>query len=138
MTPICNFRELAAPIPAFRRAPAKRACYTFAHMAAKKQKKQTSEIGRLTNTVERGFAALAEDIGKLDAKIDKVEERLENRLDKLDAEIDSAETNLAGKLTRVDVKLTKFEESEIDKRMQLEVQVATIEKHLGLHKKIAA
>ena len=70
-------------------------------MAAKKQKKQTSEIGRLTNTVERGFAALAEDIGKLDAKIDKVEERLENRLDKLDAEIDSAETNLAGKLTRV-------------------------------------
>ena len=52
--------------------------------------------------------------------------------------IDSAETNLAGKLTRVDVKLSKFEEHEIDKRMQLEVRVATIEKHLGLDKKIAA
>ena len=90
-------------------------------------KKRTSEIARLTNTVERGFAALAEDIGKLDAKIAKVEAQLDHRLDKVDAKID-----------RLDVKLTKFEESEIDKRKQLEVRATAVEKHLGLDKKIAA
>jgi septal ring factor EnvC (AmiA/AmiB activator) len=97
------------------------------HFLCMPPKKQTSDIARLTNTVERGFAALAEDIGKLDSKIDKVEARLDHRLDKVDANID-----------RLDTKLTKFEERELDKRMQLEVRVATIEKHLGLDKKIAA
>jgi septal ring factor EnvC (AmiA/AmiB activator) len=53
--------------------------------------------------------------------------RLDSRIDKLDAKID-----------RLDTKLTKFEEHEIDKRLQLEVRVTTIEKHLGLDKKIAA
>jgi dynactin complex subunit len=55
------------------------------------------------------------------------ESRLDGRIDKLDAKID-----------RLDTKLTKFEEHEIDKRLQLEVRVTTIEKHLGLNKKIAA
>jgi hypothetical protein len=41
-------------------------------------------------------------------------------------------------INRLDTKLTKFEEHEIDKRLQLEVRVSAIEKHLGLHKKIAA
>jgi DNA invertase Pin-like site-specific DNA recombinase len=41
-------------------------------------------------------------------------------------------------LMAIDAKLTKFEESEIDKRLQLEVRVSTIEKHLGIDKKIAA
>jgi hypothetical protein len=56
-----------------------------------------------------------------------VETRRDRRIDKLDSKID-----------RIDVKLTKFEENEIDKRLQLEVRVATIEKHLGIDKKIAA
>jgi hypothetical protein len=44
-----------------------------------------------------------------------------------------------GRMTdRLDTRLTKFEENEIDKRKQLQVRVATIEKHLGLDKKIAA
>jgi hypothetical protein len=47
-------------------------------------------------------------------------------------------TRLDAKIDRLDTKLTKFEESEIDKRKQLEVRVTTIEKHLGLDKKIAA
>jgi cell division protein FtsB len=55
------------------------------------------------------------------------EARLDRRIDKVDAKID-----------RLDTKLTKFEENEIDKRKQLEVRVAAIERHLGLHKKIAA
>jgi hypothetical protein len=42
------------------------------------------------------------------------------------------------KIDRLDAKLTKFEEREIDKRKQLEVRVTSIEKHLGLDKKIAA
>jgi uncharacterized protein YdcH (DUF465 family) len=91
------------------------------------RKRPTTPLTRLTSTVERGFAALAEDIGKLDAKIDRVEARLDHRLDKVDAQID-----------RLDTKFTKFEESEIDKRKQQEVRVAAIEKHPGLHKKIAA
>jgi hypothetical protein len=57
---------------------------------------------------------------------------------KLDAKIDSVESNLAGKINRLDTKLTKFEDHEIDKRLQLEVRVSSIEKHLGLDKKIAA
>jgi dynactin complex subunit len=56
-----------------------------------------------------------------------VETRLDHRIDKLDSKID-----------RLDTKLTKFEENEIDKRLQLEVRVSTIEKHLGIDKKIAA
>ncbi len=84
------------------------------------RKRPTTPITRLTSTVERGFAALAEDIAKLHTKVD------------------AAESNLAGKLNRLDTKFTKFEESEVDKRKQLVVRVAAIEKHLGLHKKIAA
>ena len=92
-------------------------------------KKTRSPIARRTDTVERGFAALAEDIAKLPTKDDlaSIETRLDRRIDKLDAKLD-----------RLDTKLTKFEEHEIDKRLQLEVRVSAIEKHLGLDKKIAA
>ena len=56
-----------------------------------------------------------------------VETKLGKRIDQLDSKVD-----------RLDTKLTKFEENEIDKRKQLEVRVSTVEKHLGLEKKIAA
>ena len=81
-----------------------------------------SPIARLTDTVERGFAALAEDIAKLPTKDD----------------LAAAETRLDRRIDKLDTKLTKFEEHEIDKRLQLEVRVSAIEKHLGLDKKIAA
>jgi predicted nucleic acid-binding Zn-ribbon protein len=86
-------------------------------MAAKKTTLETlaALISNASKSADEKFAALAEDIGAV-----------ETRLDSLDAKID-----------RLDVKLTKFEENEIDKRKQLEVRVTTIEKHLGLDKKIA-
>jgi septal ring factor EnvC (AmiA/AmiB activator) len=96
-------------------------------MAAKK----LSDVAQLAKTVERGFAALAEDIGKLDAKIDHVEQ-------KLTARIDHVEQKLTAQIEKLDTKLGKFEDSEIDKRKQLEVRVTAIERHLGLDKKIAA
>jgi hypothetical protein len=71
-------------------------------------------ISESSASADKKFAALAEDIS-------------DGRIDKLDAQID-----------RIDTKLTKFEENEIDKRLQLEVRVTTIERHLGLDKKIAA
>ena len=93
-------------------------------MAAKKT--TPKELGEMLGYIVKHMAT-KDDIARLD-----------RRIDKLDAKIDDVETNLAGKLTRLDVKLTKFEESEIDKRKQLEVRVTGIEKHPGLHKKIAA
>src|SRR5271157_5593873 len=90
-------------------------------------------ISKASASADNKFAALAEDIADIKSKmatkddLAATESRLDRRIDKLDAKID-----------RLDTKLTKFEESEIDKRKQLEVRVSTIEKHLGLDKKIAA
>jgi hypothetical protein len=103
-------------------------------MAAKKTtKNRKATLDSILSTVERGFAAVAEDIGDIKNKmatkdnLAAVETRLERRIDKLDAKFD-----------RVDTKLTKFEDREIDKRLQLEVRVVAIEKHLGIDKKITA
>jgi hypothetical protein len=101
--------------------------------AKKPTKKRKASLDIILSTVERGFAAVAEDIADIKNKmatkdnLAAVETRLDRRIDKLDAKFD-----------RVDTKLTKFEEHEIDKRLQLEVRVSNIEKHLGLDKKIAA
>ena len=102
-------------------------------MAAKKT--TLDSLARLISkgsaSADNKFAALAEDIADIKSKmatkddLAAVEGRLDRRIDKLDAKID-----------RLDTKLTKFEESEIDKRKQLEVRVTSIEKHLGLDKKI--
>jgi hypothetical protein len=53
-------------------------------------------------------------------------------------EIADLRKEMATNINRLDTRLSKFEEREIDKRLQLEVRVATIEKHVGLDKKIAA
>src|ERR1700733_13265890 len=67
-----------------------------------------------------------------------VESKLNGHIDPLDAKLDRIETSLYAKIDRLDTKLTKFEENEIDKRLHLEVRVTTIEKQLGIEKKIAA
>jgi hypothetical protein len=82
------------------------------------------EIGEmLTHVVER--MAAKDDLAEMATKEDI--SRLDDRFDQVDTKIE-----------RLDTKPTKFEESEIDRRKQLEVRVATIEKHLGIDKKIAA
>ena len=110
-------------------------------MTAKKPtKKRTASLDIILSTVERGFAAVADDNADIKNKMATKDDiaRLDTRIDKLDTKIDSVESNLAAKINRLDVKLTKFEENEIDKRLQLEVRVAAIAKHLGINKKIAA
>ena len=104
------------------------------HMAkTKSAKPRKATLDTIFSTMERGFAAVAEDIADIRSKmatktdLAALETRLDHRIDKLD-----------GKLDRVDGKLGKFEEHEIDKRLQLEVRVSAIEKHLGINKKIAA
>jgi dynactin complex subunit len=87
------------------------------HMTAKKT--TLKELGEMIAHVVKHMAT-KDDLAA-------VESRLDGRIDQLDAKID-----------RIDTKLTKFEENEIDKRLQLEVRVTTIEKHLGLERKIAA
>jgi hypothetical protein len=118
-------------IAAILRAPQPTGMVYFPHMAAQKpNKKRKASLDIILSTVERGFAAVAEDIADIKSKmatkddLAAVETRLDRRIDKLD-----------GKLDRLDTKLTKFEEHEIDKRLQLEVRVSAIEKHLGLDKK---
>jgi flagellar capping protein FliD len=100
----------------------------FPHMAAKKM--TLNELGDMLAHVVK-YMATKDDLAALETRLDR-------RIDKLDTKIDSVESNLAAKINRLDTKLTKFEENEIDKRLQLEVRVASIEKHLGSNKKIAA
>jgi hypothetical protein len=104
------------------------------HMAKKKSARpRKATLDTIFSTMERGFAAVAEDVADIKSKmatkedLTAVETRLDRRIDKLD-----------GTLDRLDSKLNKFEEHEIDKRLQLEVRVSAIEKHLGIDKKIAA
>jgi hypothetical protein len=110
-----------SPLQTVRRSNRPNSRTLQAHRLKSMTKKPRSPIARLTDTAERGFAALAEDIAKLPTKDDlaAAETRLDRRIDKL-------------------AKMTKFEEHQIDKRKQLEVRVSAIEKHLGLDKKIAA
>jgi hypothetical protein len=90
-------------------------------MAAKKT--TLKELGEMLAHVVKHMAT-KDDLSELETR--------------LDTKIDTVESNLSGRINRIDTKLTKFEEHEIDKRLQLEVRVMTIEKHLGLEKKIAA
>jgi hypothetical protein len=85
-------------------------------MAAKNRtKKPKATLDSVLSTIERGFAAVADDITDIKSKMATKDD-----------------------INRLDTKLAKFEEHEIDKRLQLEVRVSAIEKHPGLDKKIAA
>jgi hypothetical protein len=136
-----NFRALPFPIFTLRYSqtidalvPHRPAVVYFPHMTAENRtKKRKATLDSVLSTVERGFAAVADDITDIKSKM-----ATKDDIGRLDKKIDSVESSLAGKINRLDIKLTKFEEHEIDKRKQLEVRVTAIEKHLGLDKKIAA
>jgi hypothetical protein len=98
-------------------------------MAPKKQTKtHKATLDSILSTVDRGFAAVADDITDIKSK-------MATKDDIADLRREMATKN---DINRLDTKLTKFEDHEIDKRLQLEVRVSAIEKHLGLDKKIAA
>jgi hypothetical protein len=101
----------------------------FRHMAAKdRTKKRKATLDSVLSTVERGFAAVADDITDIKSKMATKEDLADLR----------REMATKDDIKRLETKLGKFEEREIDKRLQLEVRVSAIEKHLGLDKKIAA
>jgi hypothetical protein len=84
------------------------------HMAAKKT--TLKELGEM---IERGFAAVASDIADVKSTL-------------------ADHTKILNDHTR-DLAIIKHDvTNNLDKRLQLEVRVTTIEKHLGLDKKIAA
>ena len=97
----------------------------------------------LTATVERGFAAVADDIAKLDRRVARVEERvvrLDERLVGLDERVANIERELSGIRRDLDQLSDKVDNTtgyrkEIDHALE---RIARIERHLGLDKKIAA
>jgi hypothetical protein len=91
-------------------------------------KKRKASLDAILPTVERGFAAIADDIADIKSKMATKDDIADLR----------REMATKDDINRLDTKLTKFEEREIDKRLQLEVRASAIEKHLGLDKKIAA
>jgi hypothetical protein len=85
------------------------------HRAPVSIKKSEATLDSLLSTVERGFAAVADDITDIKSKMATKDD-----------------------INSLDTKLTKFEEREVDKRLLLEVRVSAIEKHLGIDNKFAA
>jgi hypothetical protein len=102
-------------------------------------KKRKATLENVLSTVERGFAAVAEDITDIKTKMATKDDIADLRREMATKEdLAAVESRLDRRIEKLDTKLTKFEEQEIDKRKQLEVRVSAIEKHLGLDKKIAA
>jgi hypothetical protein len=98
-------------------------------MAAKtRTKKRKATLDSVLSTVERGFAAVADDITDIKSKMATKDDIADLR----------KEMATKDDIKRLDTRLSKFEEREIDKRLQLEVRVSAVEKRLGLDKKIAA
>jgi hypothetical protein len=82
--------------------------------AENRTKKGKATLDSVLSTVERGFAAVADDITDIKSKM-----ATKDDIGRLDKKIDSVESSLAGEINRLDTKLTKFEEHEIDRRLQL-------------------
>jgi hypothetical protein len=104
------------------------------HMAANKKptKKRKATLDSVLSIVERGFAAVAEDITDIKSK-------MATKDDIADVKSTLADhTKILNDHTRDLAIIKKDLTTNLDKRLQLEVRVATIEKHLGLDKKIAA
>jgi hypothetical protein len=96
-------------------------------MAAKNpNKKRKATLDAILSTVERGFAAVAEDIVAIKDDIADVKSTLADH------------TKILNDHTRDLAFIKKDLTTNLDKRLQLEVRVSAIEKHLGLDKKIAA
>jgi hypothetical protein len=103
------------------------------HMAAKtRTKKRKATLDSVLSTVERGFAAVAEDITDIKSK-------MATKDDIADVKSTLADhTKILNDHTRDLAIIKKDLTTNLDKRLQLEVRVSAIEKHLGLDKKIAA
>ena len=90
----------------------------------------------LTATVERGFAAVADDIAKLDRRVARVEERvvrLDERVANIERELSGVRRDLDQLSDKVD-NITGYRK-EIDHALE---RIAAIERHLGIGRNIAA
>jgi hypothetical protein len=102
-------------------------------MAPKKQTKtHKATLDSILSTVERGFAAVADDITDIKSK-------MATKDDIADVKSTLADhTKILNDHTRDLAIIKKDLTTNLDKRLQLEVRVSAIEKHLDLDKKIAA
>jgi gas vesicle protein len=135
-----RFQNSRAPFPIFMLrdiqtvgalVPQTTAVIYSPHMAAKNpNKKRKASLDAILSTVERGFAAVADDITDIKSKI---------KDDIADVKSTLADhTKILNDHTRDLAIIKKDLTTNLDKRLQLAVRVSAIEKHLGLDKKIAA
>ena len=103
------------------------------YMATKTQtKERKATLDSVLSTVERGFAAVADDMTDIKSK-------MATKDDIADVKSTLADhTKILNDHTRDLAIIKKDLTTNLDKRLQLEVRVSAIEKHLGLDKKIAA
>jgi septal ring factor EnvC (AmiA/AmiB activator) len=106
----------------------------FPHMAAKKT--TLKELGEM---IERGFAAVASDIADIKSTMATKDDiaAVNKTLDEHTKTL-ADHTKILNDHTRDLAVIKNDVTNNLDKRLQLEVRVSTIEKHLGLDKKIAA
>jgi hypothetical protein len=123
----CVISKPSAPVP----QPT--AVLYFPHMAPKKQTKtHKATLDSILSTVERGFAAVADDITD-------IKNKMATKDDIADVKSTLANhTKILNDHTRDLAVIKNDVTTNLDKRLQLEVRVSAIEKHLGLEKKIAA
>ena len=98
-------------------------------------KKPTSSIDRLTNTVERGFAALTEDIDDIKQTMATKEQivALATHVASIEQELKTIRRDLNDLIEKVE-NISGYRK-EIDHALD---RIAAIEKHLGITKKLAA
>jgi hypothetical protein len=102
-------------------------------MAAKtRTKKRKATLDSVLSTVERGFAAVAEDITDIKSKMATKEDIADVKSTLAD------HTKILNDHTRDLAIVKKDLTTNLGKRLQLEVRLSAVEKHLGLDKKIAA
>jgi septal ring factor EnvC (AmiA/AmiB activator) len=108
----------------------------FPHMASKKPtKKRRASLDAILSTVERGFAAVADDIADIKSKMATKDDiaNLGGQLTSVGRELKSIRRDLDD--LRENVENVSGFQKEIDHALE---RIAAIEKHLGLDKKIAA
>jgi len=105
-------------------------------MASKKPtKKRKASLDVILSTVERGFAAVADDIAYIKSKMATKDDiaNLGGQLTSVERELKSIRRDLDDLREKVE-NVSGFQK-EIDHALE---RIATIEKHLGLDKNIAA
>jgi len=84
--------------------------------------------------VEKHMSSVHEEISDFRNEVNERFDMAERRIDKFEAKTDRIEATTG----RIDSKLGVFENNEVDKRKQLEVRVTTIEKHIGIDRRMPA